>query len=62
VRESIIEILEDKFGKAPDRVIEATETLTDLELLRKLLKLAAKSPSLDQFTKKFDVIVVSKTR
>ncbi|MBF0477769.1 MAG: DUF2887 domain-containing protein [Deltaproteobacteria bacterium] len=48
-REDIIDILEVRFGRVPQEVIEATEGLTDLSRLDALHKRAALVGSIDEF-------------
>ena len=56
VRESILEVLDDKFGQTPDQVVKVVHALADRDVLKALLKLAAKSVSMDQFMAKFGAI------
>lgn len=52
-RQCIIEVLEDKFGQIPSLTIEKIKQETQMEVLIALMKLAAKSVSIEQFVAAF---------
>ncbi|MBF0510137.1 MAG: hypothetical protein HQK57_14580 [Deltaproteobacteria bacterium] len=53
-REDILGILEARFGRVPQKVIDVTNELTDLSRLDVLLKQAALVTSIDEFVEGLD--------
>lgn len=51
--ESVLELLEDK-GEVPEKVKAEILAETDLEVLKKWLRLAAKSETIEEFCKEID--------
>ena len=51
--ESVLELLEDK-GEVPEKVKTEIFAETDLEVLKKWLRLAAKSETIEEFCKEID--------
>ena len=53
-RESILEVLEEKFGNVPEEIRAGLNTITDLDRLKRALRKAARCESLQAFSEKND--------
>ncbi len=52
IRESVIEVLETRFGPLSDQVSRQLEEIHDITRLKQLLKAAIQAPALDSFLSK----------
>ena len=51
-RESVIEVLEARFGEVPNTIVEKINNINDLSVLKSLLKDAIAIPSTDAFSQR----------
>ncbi|MBF0498272.1 MAG: hypothetical protein HQK58_17130 [Deltaproteobacteria bacterium] len=50
-RQYVIDLIRDKFGPVPRKILQSLNSINDLDLLKSMVKMAAKAESLDKFKK-----------